>query len=194
MVGDCPPRSSSARNIRAWRTTCRQLRAWIKEEFDTAPGRITPIVFAEMNMRMGRKGREIIVDSNLGPFQAAHEDEVATVVRKAYSDSHMSFLNSFFDLGHTYDDLKGARSPIDYFLGPRALLDTGIQMHMFWRSQRRIQALPHMIDHVPMCLCMSLPAPPPQQQQQNIQWDWGALAAALQMGRRREELMSRMGQ
>eukprot|EP00959_Pyramimonas_sp_CCMP1952_P035807 749636-Pyramimonas_sp.AAC.1 len=79
-------------------------------------------------MRMGRKGRERIEDSTLGPFQAEHEDEVATVVRNAYADSHMSFLNSFFDLGHTYYGLKGARSRIDYFLGPRALLDTAIQM------------------------------------------------------------------
>eukprot|EP00959_Pyramimonas_sp_CCMP1952_P047311 987516-Pyramimonas_sp.AAC.1 len=62
-------------------------------------------------------------------------------------------------------------------------------MYMCWRSHRRIQALPHMLDHVPMALELTVVAPPPAAQVGYYVWDWGLLAAGLQEGHSRREFL-----
>eukprot|EP00959_Pyramimonas_sp_CCMP1952_P052052 1088152-Pyramimonas_sp.AAC.1 len=105
---------------------------------------------------------------------------MSTFVRKQYSASQLAFLNTHHDLGPSYFGHKGSKSRIDYFLGPKELLHTDILMTMYWHAQRRLQALTHMIDHVPMFLQFRVPSPSPRMQQQGCTWDWGALAASLQ--------------
>eukprot|EP00959_Pyramimonas_sp_CCMP1952_P323575 6771551-Pyramimonas_sp.AAC.1 len=52
IVGYYPPRCSSARRAPCWRATCKQLTSWIKQQADSVPARVLPIIFADLNLKM----------------------------------------------------------------------------------------------------------------------------------------------
>eukprot|EP00959_Pyramimonas_sp_CCMP1952_P413011 8654652-Pyramimonas_sp.AAC.1 len=119
-----PPRPSpgTQAQLRHWKLTFVKLWEWVRHEASSAPARIVPVIFTDLNQQLGRVNRPPVIDDSIGQFQPGPETEVGQRVHRDLLNMEIMAPNTYYDLGFSFYGLRESRSRIDYFMTPQSLL------------------------------------------------------------------------
>ncbi|CAK0868886.1 unnamed protein product, partial [Prorocentrum cordatum] len=180
-----PPRPNGPGQHRAWRHGCQRLWSWVLTAVRDVPSRVTPILFTDLNQGLGRRARQPFTDTSIGPHQGGDETEFGRYVHDQMLRNELTAYNTHADVGYTYYGPKRSRSRIDYFIGPDNVTEIIKYIRLNWKIHSILRCLHHAPDHIPMAMQLKVPVSSGSPLQHHIPWDWGLLAAGLQVGHQR---------
>ncbi|CAK0896190.1 unnamed protein product, partial [Prorocentrum cordatum] len=180
-----PPRPNGPGQHRAWRHGCQRLWSWVLTAVHDVPSRVTPILFTDLNQGLGRRARQPFTDTSIGPHQGGDETEFGRHVHDQMLRYELTAYNTHADAGYTYYGPNRSRSRIDYFIGPDNVTEIIKYIRLNWKIHSILRCLHHVPDHIPMAMQLKVPVSSGSPLQHHIPWDWGLLAAGLQVGHQR---------
>ena len=113
------PRPGRAALLSSWHKGNVDLWEWGLEQLRTCPHRMQPWLFTDMNEKLGKETPTCLRhDSEVGRFQSGVEGKLGKKVHSDMLMANLSAFNTHWDAGFTYWGNDGARSRIDYWIGP----------------------------------------------------------------------------